>query len=47
MNANDKTIRLQGSLWMTVDGQKFGGADRIILLNLRGKRTPPSCHALV
>ena len=28
----DKTIQLQGSLWMTIDGQPLGGADRMALL---------------
>ncbi|UDM16827.1 TOBE domain-containing protein [Vogesella sp. XCS3] len=32
MDATDKSIQLQGSLWMTVDGQNFGGTDRITLL---------------
>lgn len=32
MSVTDKTIQLQGSVWMTVDGQSFGGADRMALL---------------
>ncbi|MDO4904262.1 MAG: TOBE domain-containing protein [Lautropia sp.] len=32
MASNDKSIELQASIWMTVDGSKFGGQDRIALL---------------
>ena len=32
MATTDKPIQLRGSVWMTVDGQNFGGADRIALL---------------
>lgn len=32
MDVTDKTIQLQGSLWMTVGGEHFGGMDRIALL---------------
>jgi len=32
MAEHDKHIALQGTLWMTVDGQPFGGDDRMRLL---------------
>ncbi|MFZ6679111.1 TOBE domain-containing protein [Undibacterium sp. Tian12W] len=32
MAAKDKSIALQGSVWMTVDGENFGGKGRIALL---------------
>ncbi len=32
MAAHDKAIELQASIWMTVDGAKFGSHDRIALL---------------
>lgn len=32
MDTKDKTLELQGSLWLTVDGEKFGGEQRIALL---------------
>lgn len=32
MSKKDKSITLQGSVWMTVDGENFGGKGRIALL---------------
>lgn len=32
MEANDKSIALRGSIWMTVGGESFGGPGRIALL---------------
>ncbi|HLT05115.1 MAG TPA: TOBE domain-containing protein [Pseudomonas sp.] len=32
MAATDRTLRLHGSLWLSVDGEKFGGEQRIALL---------------
>jgi len=32
MDSRDKAIQLDGSVWMTVDGDNFGGAGRIALL---------------
>lgn len=32
MNTDDKAIELQGALWMTVGGEKLGGAGRVELL---------------
>lgn len=32
MNTKDQTISLQGSVWMTVNGENFGGNGRIALL---------------
>ena len=32
MDSKDRTMELQGSVWLTVDGEKFGGEQRIALL---------------
>jgi molybdate transport system regulatory protein len=32
MKSKDNAIELHGSLWMTVDGEKFGGENRVALL---------------
>ena len=32
MASADSPIELQGAVWMTVDGQNFGGSNRILLL---------------
>src|SRR5690606_19856963 len=32
MESNDKNVELHGSIWLTVDGEKFGGPDRVTLL---------------
>src|SRR5690606_34077214 len=32
MESKDKNVELHGSIWLTVDGEKFGGPDRVTLL---------------